>query len=93
MPAQGLVDFFRRHSVLASDRGAAFAAEEDGRFRVLVDHGAAVWAPAKPHFDLSRLHHHRGFPVKGSERLVKEGSGSGEWFRLRRLSQYQHAAD
>jgi hypothetical protein len=39
----------------------------DDRFRVLVDHGAAVWAPAKPHFDLSRLHHRRGFPVKGSE--------------------------
>jgi hypothetical protein len=40
-----------------SDRGAAFAAEEDYRWRVLVDHGPAVGAPAEPHCD---------FPVKGS---------------------------
>lgn len=50
-----------------SDRGAAFGAVVDDRLGVLVDHGAAVRAPAEPPSDLTRLHDRPGFPTKGTE--------------------------
>lgn len=49
-----------------SDWSAAFAAVVDNGLGVLVDHGAAVRAPAEPHLDLPRLHRRRGVSTEGS---------------------------
>jgi hypothetical protein len=52
---------------VTSDRSAAFGAVVYGRFGVLVDHGAAVRAPAESPSHVTRLHGRPDFPTKGRE--------------------------